>query len=302
MNSLTSEYPILSVVVLNFNGRHFLKACFDSLYENIDVSFEIIFVDNQSSDDSVNYIESNYPLVNVIVSPENGGFAKGNNLGVSKALGKYLLIFNNDTILQSLISKGIDILEKEPSIGVVGAKMTDSSGAYRSSACRFPGIVGAVLFSYNFIPQSHFHGGVTSSGLSPYYQVDWVEASFSIVRRCDYLSIGGYSTDFFMYAEDVDFCYRIKEQGLTTVYVPEIKYVHFGGFNLARYDLLVKGYNNFFIRNYNKYYRSVCIAALAIGLLSKLLVCSLTGFLRRNVSLKKRSAIYLKALKEIKWV
>jgi GT2 family glycosyltransferase len=301
LNNPTDDCLTLSVVVLNFNGFDFLKACIDSLYENIDVSFEIIFVDNQSSDDSVNYIESNYPLVNVIVSPENGGFARGNNLGVSKAQGKYLLILNNDTILKSPISIGLNVLEKEPSIGVVGAKMTDISGAYRSSAFRFPGIIGAISFSHNFIPRSFFQGGEALHGLPSYYQVDWVEASFSLVRRCDFFSIGGYCTDYFMYSEDVDFCYRMMEQGLTTVYMPGIQYVHFGGFSLARYDLLVIGFNKFFIRNYSKFYGSACIMALAFGLSLKVLMFSLAGFLSRKISFKKLSAIYLKALKEINW-
>jgi len=302
LNNPSDDRLTLSVVVLNFNGLSFLKVCLDSLYENIDVSFEIIFVDNQSSDDSVKYIESNYPLVNVTVSPENGGFAKGNNLGVSKALGKYLLILNNDTILRSPISMGINVLEKEPSIGVVGAKMTDISGAYRSSACHFPGIIGAISFSHNFFPRSAFQGVEPLHVLPPYYQVDWVEASFSLVRRCDFVSIGGYSTDYFMYSEDVDFCYRIMKKGLKTVYVPGIEYVHFGGFSVARYDLLVIGLNKFFIRNYSKFYGSACIVALAFGLSSKALMFGLAGFISRRISFKKRSAVYFKALKEIKWI
>lgn len=302
IKNLKSKEILLSVVVLNFNGLRFLRACLDSLYEFIDVPFEIIFVDNQSSDNSVDFVGGNYRDVKIVLNPENEGFAKGNNLGVSRASGKYLLILNNDTILRSTVSAGIDILVQNPSVGVVGAKMTDISGAYRSSACRFPGILGAVWFSHNFVSQSYFNGNEVHLDYPESYTVDWVEASFSIVRRADFESIGGYNVNYFMYGEDVDFCYQLSRQGLKTVYVPQLEYVHFGGFNKDRYDLLVQGYMNFYLSNYSTVYGRLCILSLVLGLIAKIIGFGLFDFFVNKKSTKNRAAGYLKAFKKIRMV
>jgi GT2 family glycosyltransferase len=292
---------VLSVIVLNFNGLKFLKTCLDSLYEFIDVPFEIIFVDNQSSDESADFVASNYSGVKVVISPENGGFSKGNNLGVSEASGQYLLILNNDTILQSPVSGGITILDEVSSVGVVGAKMLSSTGAYRQSACNFPGIVGAMLFAKNFVSNAPFDSGDFNTCAEEYHIVDWVEASFSIVRRSDFLNIGGYNENHFMYAEDMDFCYRMRLQGLHTVYFPQAQYVHFGGFNSTRYEMLVEGYSDFFRDNYKPLHGFLCNTALFFGLAIKVLACHISYLFRQEGNIKIKLASYSKALKMVRW-
>ena len=298
--SAQDERLVLSVIVLNFNGLKFLSECLDSLYKFVDVPFEIVFVDNQSSDESVEFVESNYSSVKVVISPENGGFSKGNNLGVSNAIGQYLLILNNDTILQSPVSGGINILEESSAVGVVGAKMLSPNGAYRRSAGYFPGVIGAIFLAGNLVSSHPFARGDFSKKSGSYHTVDWVEASFSIVRRCDFLSAGGYNEGHFMYAEDLDFCYRLGQQGLKTVYAPELEYIHFGGFNIERYGMLVHGYRDFFKDNYNPMHASVCILALFLGLCVKIVGFRLLHAFQLKSDAEKRWIPYLKGLKAIR--
>ena len=129
----------LSVVIVNYNGLRFLKDCLDSLVEKLNsISYEIIILDNNSQDESCSFIKANYPSINLIESKINYGFGKGNNEAVKHAKGKYVLLFNNDTILLDRLDSIITLLEQDKSIGLVGINMLDANQNYIPAAGNFP--------------------------------------------------------------------------------------------------------------------------------------------------------------------
>ena len=128
----------LSIIIVNYNGEHYLENCINSIYTHCrNIDFEVVITDNNSKDNSVSIIINNYPEIILIESKENLGFAGGNNIAVKKSSGKNILLLNNDTVLQQNILPALNELNKD-SIGVVGIKMLDEKEEYLSSVGKFP--------------------------------------------------------------------------------------------------------------------------------------------------------------------
>ncbi|MEX0595982.1 MAG: glycosyltransferase, partial [Candidatus Paceibacterota bacterium] len=129
----------LSVIIVNYNGLKFLSDCLNSLKSNLaEVAHEIIILDNNSKDTSCLFIKEKYPEVTLIESKINHGFGKGNNEAVKSAKGKYLLLFNNDTILLNNIQPVLDLIEQDTKIGVIGIRMLNNNKEYIPSCGNFP--------------------------------------------------------------------------------------------------------------------------------------------------------------------
>mgnify|MGYP006074830141 FL=1 len=241
----------LSIIIVNYNGEKFLKNCIDSIYENCtSEDFEIIIVDNNSSDNSISIIKEFYPNCILIESKENLGFAKGNNLGVKNCNGKFVLLLNNDTILINDITDSISILEEDKEIGLLGIKMLDKDLNYEKSAGKFPKLLSLLFFSELFINTKNFLSGDFSKEL---IEVDWIQGSFLLTRKSLYSKVKGLDEDYFMYVEDVDFCKKIAKLDKKRVYYSKQSYVHFGGFNSSRKHLLIDGYTMYVEKHFIKY-------------------------------------------------
>src|SRR3989344_9688199 len=116
--------PLVSVIILNWNGKKFLNTCLSSLVQISNPSIEIIVVDNNSSDDSVSYMKTNFPNVKVIASDKNNGFAGGNNIGAGAALGQYLLFLNNDTkVTKDFLIPMIEACKRDAQVGCIQPEM-----------------------------------------------------------------------------------------------------------------------------------------------------------------------------------
>jgi GT2 family glycosyltransferase len=114
--------PKVSVVVLNYNGLEYLKNCFESLKNTKYSNFEVVMVDNRSTDQSISYAKGNYPWVKIIDAGSNSGWAAGNNFGIQNTKGKYVVLLNNDTICEpEWLAKLVDVAESDEKIAVVGA-------------------------------------------------------------------------------------------------------------------------------------------------------------------------------------
>ena len=243
--------PLLSVIIVNYNGEKFLKECFNSLYNNLaNIQHEIIIVDNQSTDQSVIYIKENYPEIILIESEDNLGFGLGNNLGVKHAKGKYVLLFNNDTILLDPIDTAIEYLENHADVGTLGIKMLDANKNYLPAAGIFPNPLNLILFKKLFFSTPEFRTGNFKDNT---YEVDWISGSFMLMKKELYESIGGFDKDYFMYVEDVDICKKIANKNLKRVFFPSLKYIHFVGFNTKKNPLIIKGYKTYI----NKHHKNI---------------------------------------------
>lgn len=255
--------PELSIVIVNYNGQRYLQDCFDSIYLQLKgVSFEIIVVDNDSKDDSCNFIKSNYPDVRLFETGINLGFGRGNNLGVSYAQGDFILLLNNDTIILNELSVVLDILKEDESIGVLGIKMLDSNSNYLPAFGKFPNFWNMMVLKKLLKFDYKSANGVFSNER---YDVDWLGGSFLLMRRSVYKEVEGFDEDYFMYVEDVDFCRRIANKGYKIVFSTKCSYIHFVGFDVSKNPMLIAGYKMYINKHFYGFKKYLLLYALKMN-------------------------------------
>ena len=146
-----AETSLVSIIIVNYNGKRWLKACFDSLYRQTYKNFEIIFVDNASKDNSVEFVKENYKKVKVIVNKDNLGFASGNNAGLKEAKGDFVLILNNDTwVKEDLLEKLLQSFVKIPNLCCVQPKILLAEQADKLDLCGSFWTDSTLLYHYGF--------------------------------------------------------------------------------------------------------------------------------------------------------
>lgn len=226
----------LSVVIINWNSVTFLKKCLTSIYANTTgIEFEILVVDNASSDGCEKIIRREFPKVRFIQSGANVGFARANNHGFGYARGDYILFLNPDTeIVGSAISVMFSFLKSTPDAGLIGAKLLNSDLSVQTSCIqRFPTILNQVLDA-EYLSLMFPNAGLW--GTKPLFEsengfveVDVISGACLMVKRPVFQGVGQFSADYFMYTEDVDLCYKIKQAGWKIYYVGDATVIHHGG-------------------------------------------------------------------------
>jgi GT2 family glycosyltransferase len=238
----------LSIIIVNYNGKHYLKKCLESIAIHCALFlYEIIIVDNNSTDGSQEYIKLNYPNVKLFAENQNLGFGKANNLGAEKSIGKNLLLLNNDTILLENIHPALNMAKKQD-VGAVGIKMYNGDMKYTPSVGKFPKSLDLIKLSNLGEKRKEF---ITGDFKKDSYKVDWISGSFMIIKKTDWNLVNGFDEDFFMYVEDVDLCKRIHNLGKKIIFFPNISYIHYVGFNSSRELTLINGYNLYSAKHFN---------------------------------------------------
>ncbi len=226
----------VSIIIVNWNTRQITCECLKSVYEQTkELSFEVIVVENGSSDSSVEMVKNEYPRVILIENQENRGFAAANNQGMAIAKGKYVLLLNSDTfILDDAIRKAVSLADDHPKAAVVGCRILNADMTMQQSCFMFPSLLNMVLSSsylYKLFPRSKFFGRERMSWWDrrDEREVDVVTGCFMLIRREAIEAIGMMDEQFFMYAEETDWCYRFKQAGWRILFTPEVEIVHLGG-------------------------------------------------------------------------
>lgn len=288
---------LVSIVIVNYNGLGFLEPCIDSIVNKVTVPFEIIIVDNASSDGSVEFIRNKFPEIKLIASSVNNGFAVGNNIGAQFAHGKYILLLNNDTELMSDIKPSIELLEAFGDIGIVGAKMYGRNGEVRKSAGSFPKYYKLILLKSLY----KINGCTNDVHIgTDFYEVDWVEGSFLLTRKYVWDRLGGLDEKYFMYGEDTDFCKSVIKSGLKVGVLPTVSYVHYGGYAAVRFTMLIRGFRRYHEKFSNRRERFAANVILSVGLVVRGMVYGLMG-LFGDAGAKEKAVVSWKALRESPW-
>jgi GT2 family glycosyltransferase len=235
----------LSIIIVNYNVKEFLQNLIHSISKSSPkISREIIIVDNASNDGSVEFIKEKFPEVNLIANNKNLGFSKANNIGMKLAKGKYILLLNPDTFVsEDTFEKMIEFFDSKPEVGLAGCKILNPDGTLQL-ACRrsFPGpwtsfckVTGlSKLFSKTRLFAKY---NLTYLDSDQTYEVDAISGSFMMFRKELYEKIGGLDENFFMYGEDLDFCYRTQKSGYKVYYVHSTQIVHYKGESTKRSSL-----------------------------------------------------------------
>jgi GT2 family glycosyltransferase len=226
----------VSIIIVNWNTKALLRDCLTSVYGQIrDVDCEIIVVDNASTDGSKEMIKNDFPKVVLIENPVNRGFAAANNQGIAVAKGRYVLLLNSDTVvLDNCIANMISFADAHPRAGVTGCRVLNADRTLQRTCFMFPSILNLFLSSsylYKVFPKSRFFGRelMTWWNADDVREVDIVKGCFMLVRREAIEKVGGLDENFFMYAEETDWCYRFKKSGWKVMFAPAGEIIHYGG-------------------------------------------------------------------------
>ncbi len=253
---MTTRAPLVSVIILNWNGKKFLHTCLSSLTQIKNPRIEIIVIDNNSSDDSVSYMRKNFPKVKVIASDKNKGFAGGNNLGAEASSGQYLLFLNNDTkVTKEFLNPMISACKRDPYIGCIQPEMR---------VMNHPDLLdeaGAYLTMSGFL----YHYGYRKEYRLPMYrttrEVFSAKGACMLIPKHAFEQVGGFDEDFFIFFEETDLCHRLWLAGYKVLYQPESYIYHVaGGDTTDTYDyerrvyLTFKNMNCSYLKNFGALY------------------------------------------------
>lgn len=226
----------VSVVIVNWNTRDITRNCLNSVHAaSGPVAYEIIVVDNGSSDGSADMICKEFPNVELIRNSNNVGFAAANNQGIRIAQGRYVLLLNSDTIVKdAAIAKAVAFADAHPEAGLVGCQTRCPNGAIQYNCYLYPSLLNLVLSltKLQVLFWHHRFFGRYRLGWWDYRsvrEVDGIAGCFMLARNSAIDQVGPMSEEYFMYSEDTDWCWRFRRAGWKVLYTPEPVIVHLGG-------------------------------------------------------------------------
>ncbi|MFZ5425089.1 MAG: glycosyltransferase family 2 protein [Patescibacteria group bacterium] len=229
----------VSIIIVNYNTSEILKECLNNLY-TIYSDFEIIVVDNNSPDDSVLMVRSNFPQVKLIENKENAGLAKASNQGYKLATKRFILYLGTDAFPEKdTISGMVEYFKQYSQVGAATPKLVTRDGNYDMDAHRgFPTPWAAIthfsslnkVFPKSRLFNQYFIGW---EDLNKPHEIDLCISHFMLIKRSVIEKIGLWDEDYFVYGEDVDYCYRIKQAGWKIMYLPQWQATHYKGVSVG---------------------------------------------------------------------
>ncbi|NJD21015.1 MAG: glycosyltransferase family 2 protein [Gemmatimonadetes bacterium] len=227
--------PELTIVLVSWNTRGVLERCLTSLHVHTRrVSYEVVVVDNASSDGTVDALRAHWPHVRLVENSENVGFARGCNQGLAAARGDFILLLNTDTYVEDdAIGTMVRFMRARPDVAMSGCRMLFPDGRLQHTAARSLSIWRSLfedLWVYKLVPERRRNAILLGGFWQPDREmdVDWLAGVFMLLPRETYLTSGGFDEDFHMYGEDAEWCMRLRRRGLRIVYTPDAVVYHEG--------------------------------------------------------------------------
>lgn len=290
----------LSIIIVSHNTRAKLATTLESLQASrTPFLFEVIVVDNASGDGSAEMVEERFPSTVVLRNPSNLGFAAANNLGLRAAHGEHLLLLNPDTeVVGDTLAATVRFLDEHPEAAIVGCRLVLPDGSTQESVRSFPSVWNVwceASFLYKLFPRSRLFGRyhMTYFDYDRAGRVDWVSGAFFLFRRTVLERIGELDGQFFMYAEEMDYCRRAAVAGLATWYTPEGTVRHYwGGMNEWNARVIVWTHGSqalYFQKNHPGMEGLLLQAVKVFGLGLRIPAYALEGLLRRQPRLYAKS-------------
>lgn len=299
----------LSIIVVSWNTREILADCLASVYQNPPTdSFELILVDNASTDGSAEMVRDRFPQARLIASQENLGFAQGNNLAVPLCVGEYVLLLNPDTVVKpNALQALIDFLDTTPEAGAAGSMLLNPDESLQPSCHPAPKL-GRELWRLLHLDAIRPYGryNMHQWDLSQNREVDVLMGASLMVRKSILDEIGFLDGDYFMYSEEVDLCFRLQKAGWKLFYVPASKVIHLGGQSSKQvatdmFMQLYLGKLKYFRKHYGAVAGGVYKLILLIASLVRLVLTPVAWLIKRsqrteNLQLARRYGRLISAL------
>jgi GT2 family glycosyltransferase len=237
-----ADKPLVSIVVLNWNGAQFLEECIVSVMKTAYSPIEIIVVDNNSSDNSLEILQK-YPAITIIQNDQNYGYAQGNNIGIARSHGTYVVTLNNDiTVDPDWLDAPVEMLQSNRSIGLVCCRQMSSY-----DHTKIDGLYHIIKPDLTFFPFGHNHHlHENPLYLKPGYVIS-VNGGSSIIRKSMFEQVGGFDARFFAYFDETDLCMKTFLSGWRSYYSPESVVYHKGSLSFKKTGIFA-----YFLRERNR--------------------------------------------------
>ena len=229
--------PDVSVIVVSYNTREMLRSCLAAVEKSAGVDLELFVVDNDSHDGSADMVARDFPWVHLIRNTDNRGFAAANNMAMCRAAGRFLLLLNPDAVVQpGTIGTLTQFLAAHTDVGICGPLVVNPDGSYQSCGYLYPTLLSEIRQSKNvgrllrLIVGREPHDGPPTVPTD----VEWVDGCCLMIRRAVIDAIGPLDEQFFMYAEELDWCFNAQRSGWRVVAHPDVSVVHHRGQSSAQ--------------------------------------------------------------------
>lgn len=286
----------LSIIIVSYNTKELTLRCLQSIkssFVDSAINYEVIVVDNNSLDESIDAIKNKFPQVKLLINSENVGFGRANNQGIQKAQGEVVFLLNSDTLV---IERGVErlyhFLKKQPEKTIVGGKLFNFDKTPQDSAGKAYTL--PTIFTALFLKGDHFH--VTRYSPENIKDVDWVMGACIMTYKTTFENIGFFDEGIFMYMEEIDWEYRAKQKGYNILFFPEAHFFHLGSGSSKGREMPILNVFRGFLYFYKKHYSIWHQIILRFLLILKSLFAIVLFII---LSKKNDRDLYIKALKMV---
>jgi len=280
---IIGDNPLVSVLVVNYNGKKYLGKilddCISSVLTNDYKNFEIIFIDNGSSDSSVEHVKSLFGYdkrFKILALNKNYGTTGAKNRGIKYSNGEYIILLNTDIeFKRDTISKMIDVMEERRDIGIISCKLVSSNGNLQSEGESFSNVLSFIGSVYPELSRKIQRLKIVKEGNKNI--VDWIPGAALMIRRNLIKKLNFYDEDYFMYSEEVDLAYRVIKSGNKIVCLNDCEVIHYGKLTSKHYsswqrDLEARNQLLFVIKNFSNRQLALKILYYVMGIFSHFLI------------------------------
>ena len=227
----------LSIIIVSWRVKELLKQCLESIFlQTQNLIFEVIVIDNDSGDGTVEMVEENFPQVKLIKSQINLGFARACNLGIKKSTGKNVLLLNPDTkLIDNSLMIANQIVEADESIGILGCKLLNFDMSIQQSVRSFPRLWDHLIMIFKLHHLFKLKKYLTLNfDYKKTAEVEQVMGAFFLISKLALQKVGCLDEKYYIWFEEVDYCQRVKKASFKVIYSPEAQIIHYGGMSFKQ--------------------------------------------------------------------
>lgn len=285
----------MSIVLVCWNNKAYLDPCLKSLYEGgLKASFDVIVVDNGSVDGSQQMLAEKYPQVKLIQNASNLGLGKASNQGIEATDGRYVLLLNNDTLVNGpALDVLVEYLDQHPEAGATAGKLLNPDGSFQSGFAPFSNLLEEFLI-VSHVGALLWRGYPSHGDSNEIKETGWMSSACLLVRRTALDQVGLLDEGYFIYGDEADLQYRLNKAGWKVVFLPNSSIIHFGGRSMDRWrrrKMVYRGKLMFYKKNYG-FVGTFLLRILFFGMsLLKLLVWCI-GLLIPRINARAKNEIH----------
>ena len=275
----------MSIILVCWNNKEYLEPCLHSLYEEkLRYSFDVVVVDNGSTDGSQEMLHNSFPDVKIIQNDHNVGLSRASNQGIQASQGRTVLLLNNDTLVNGpSLDSLFAFLDKTTEAGGVGGKLLNPDGSFQAGYANFSTLTEEFLITTGL-------GNLIWEGYPSHIDdvqvriVDWLSSACLLLRRSALDKIGLLDEEYFIYGDEADLQFRLKKAGWKVYYLPYVTTIHYGGRSMNRWrrrKMVYRGKLLFYKKNYGTFRTGVLRAMMFVFSAAKMVVWGIASIFSR---------------------